>query len=94
MLNLTLISFITCRLAFEMQQFMDLISGEDSQGMRYAFFSERLASVVPGLNPKEALDIKKVGVIGGGLMGSGIAMAFLNRGFTVLKFFLIGLFIR
>ena len=71
-------------LAFEMQQFMDLISGEDSQGMRYAFFSERLASVVPSLNPKEALDIKKVGVIGGGLMGSGIAMAFLNRGFTVM----------
>ena len=63
---------------------MDLISGEDSQGMRYAFFSERLASVVPGLNPKETLDIKKVGVIGGGLMGSGIAMAFLNRGFTVV----------
>ena len=27
--------------------------------------------------------VEHVGIVGGGLMGSGIAMAFVNRGFTV-----------
>lgn len=71
-------------LQFEMKQFTDLITGEDSAGMRYAFFSERLSSHVPGVRKEDVVDISQVGVIGGGLMGSGIAMAFLNRGFTVL----------
>lgn len=70
-------------LSFESKQFMELISGEGSQGMRYAFFSERQAAVVPGVDLNQSDVIKKVGIVGGGLMGSGIAIAFINRGFTV-----------
>ncbi len=68
---------------FEMKQFMALITGDDAAGMRYGFLSQRLAAHVPGLQRQTSLDVKKVGIIGGGLMGCGIAMSFLNAGFSV-----------
>jgi 3-hydroxyacyl-CoA dehydrogenase len=71
-------------LAFEQKQFIELITGDDAAGMRYGFLSQRLAAHIPGIRVDDALAIDRVGVIGGGLMGSGIAMAFLARGFSVV----------
>ncbi len=70
-------------LSFETEQFIALITGNDSAGMRYAFFSERLAAHIPDVRKEDARTVQHVGIVGGGLMGSGIAMAFINRGFTV-----------
>ena len=63
-------------LAFEQKQFIELITGDDAAGMRYGFLSQRLAAHIPGIRVDDALAVDRVGVIGGGLMGSGIAMAF------------------
>lgn len=57
-----------------------------SRAMRHLFFAEREAAQIPGL-PSDVTrrSIRKVGVIGAGTMGGGIAMNFANVGLeTVL----------
>lgn len=52
-----------------------------SKAMRHLFFAEREAARIPGLDAKQALrPVLKVGVIGAGTMGGGIAMNFANIG--------------
>ncbi|GAA4050767.1 3-hydroxyacyl-CoA dehydrogenase NAD-binding domain-containing protein [Parerythrobacter jejuensis] len=64
--------------------FTDLMTGTQSAAMRHYFFAERAANKIDGINPKMPLiDIKKVGVIGAGTMGGGIAMNFLSAGIPV-----------
>ncbi|KAL2929183.1 Peroxisomal fatty acid beta-oxidation multifunctional protein AIM1 [Bienertia sinuspersici] len=63
----------------EAKVFKELVLTDTSRGLVHAFFAQRLTSKVPGvsdvgLKPRR---IKKVAVIGGGLMGSGIATALL-----------------
>lgn len=69
----------------ERELFAELVSSPQSAAMRYAFFAEREAAKVKGL-PKDTptRDIKKVGIIGGGTMGGGIAMNFMNVGIPVV----------
>lgn len=57
-----------------------------SRAMRHLFFAEREAGHIPDLAGIKVLrDIRKVGVIGAGTMGCGIAMNFANIGIpTVL----------
>ncbi|HJS11905.1 3-hydroxyacyl-CoA dehydrogenase NAD-binding domain-containing protein [Sphingopyxis sp.] len=71
-------------LAFEREQFMKLMFGSQSAAQRHIFFAERQAAKIDGL-PKDTQlrDIKKVGVIGAGTMGGGIAMNFLQKGIPV-----------
>ncbi len=70
--------------AQERALFVQLLSGEQSAAQRYAFFSERLAAKVPDIaDDTPTLPIKKVGIIGAGTMGGGIAMNFLNAGIPV-----------
>ncbi|MEC8064094.1 MAG: 3-hydroxyacyl-CoA dehydrogenase NAD-binding domain-containing protein [Pseudomonadota bacterium] len=72
-------------LAFEQSQFMQLINGPSSQAMRYQFMAEHLAREVPGVTkttPTQTLH--KIGVVGGGLMGSGIAMLCAAREYQVI----------
>jgi 3-hydroxyacyl-CoA dehydrogenase len=68
----------------ERELFYHLVSGVQSQAQRHLFFAEREAAKVPGVGkdvtPRE---IRKVGIIGAGTMGGGIAMAFANGGFSV-----------
>ncbi len=68
----------------ERELFKELMQGHQSAAQRYAFFAERQVAKIPDI-PKDTpqLDIKKVGVIGGGTMGGGIAMNFVNAGFPV-----------
>ena len=68
----------------ERKLFMELMSGQQSAAQRYFFFAERKASKIEGLPENtEPRPIRKVGVIGAGTMGGGIAMNFLSAGVPV-----------
>jgi 3-hydroxyacyl-CoA dehydrogenase len=69
---------------FERQEFMKLMTGTQSAAQRYVFFAERAVWKVPDVpETTETLPVQKVGVIGAGTMGGGIAMNFLNVGVPV-----------
>ncbi len=79
-----------CRLPFaegsavEREAFAECMASPQSAGLRHMFFAERAAARVDGLPRNTALrDIRRVGVIGAGTMGSGIAMNFANAGLEV-----------
>ncbi len=68
----------------ERRLFMELMSGPQSAAQRYSFFAERQANKIPDVpDDTPLIDVKKVGVIGGGTMGGGIAMNFINAGIPV-----------
>jgi 3-hydroxyacyl-CoA dehydrogenase len=68
----------------ERKLFGELMSGSQSAAQRYAFFAERQANKVPDVPDDTAvIPVNKVGIIGGGTMGGGIAMNFLNVGIPV-----------
>ncbi|MET0270594.1 MAG: 3-hydroxyacyl-CoA dehydrogenase NAD-binding domain-containing protein [Sphingomonas sp.] len=71
-------------LANERTLFVELVEGPQSAAMRHVFFAERQAAKVDAL-PKgtPTLPIARVGVIGAGTMGGGIAMNFANVGLPV-----------
>ncbi|RIK84307.1 MAG: 3-hydroxyacyl-CoA dehydrogenase [Hyphomicrobiales bacterium] len=71
-------------LARERELFVQLVSGVQSRAQRHLFFAEREAAKVAGVGKDVAArPVKKVGIIGAGTMGGGIAMAFANGGFPV-----------
>ncbi|HWE98430.1 MAG TPA: enoyl-CoA hydratase-related protein, partial [Caulobacteraceae bacterium] len=68
----------------ERKLFGELMSGSQSAAQRYAFFAERQAAKIPDVpDDTPAIPVNKVGVIGGGTMGGGIAMNFMNAGIAV-----------
>ncbi len=68
----------------ERKLFGELMSGSQSAAQRYAFFAERQANKIPDVPDDTAvIPINKVGIIGGGTMGGGIAMNFMNVGIPV-----------
>ena len=71
-------------LAFEREQFINLMMTPESKALRHAFFAERAASKIPDV-PEDTptREIRKVAVIGAGTMGGGISMNFLNAGIPV-----------
>jgi 3-hydroxyacyl-CoA dehydrogenase len=72
-------------LKVERKLFGELMSGSQSAAQRYSFFAERQAQKIPGVPDDTALiPIKKVGIIGAGTMGGGIAMNFANAGIPVV----------
>jgi 3-hydroxyacyl-CoA dehydrogenase len=71
-------------LKVERTLFMGLMTGAQSAAQRYVFFAERLANKIPDVPDDTAeIPVKKVGIIGAGTMGGGIAMNFLNVGIPV-----------
>ena len=68
----------------ESKLFMELMSGPQSAAQQYFFFAERQAGKVPDV-PRDTpeIPIAKVGVIGSGTMGGGIAMNMVNVGIPV-----------
>jgi 3-hydroxyacyl-CoA dehydrogenase len=71
-------------MTFERNTFAALMMSPESRALRHAFFAERAASKiadVPDDTPQR--EVRKIGVIGAGLMGGGIAMNFLNAGLPV-----------
>jgi len=67
----------------EAQLFSELLGSAESRGLRHAFFGRRIAARVPGLADVAPKKICHVAVVGGGLMGTGIAIALLNSGLKV-----------
>ena len=64
----------------ERARHLALRQGPESRALRHVFFAERQAgkpSVIKGL---EAREINEIAIVGGGLMGAGIAMAALSAG--------------
>jgi 3-hydroxyacyl-CoA dehydrogenase len=69
-------------LARETRLFDELVRSEASMALRHLFFAERDLS--KGLGSAPPLEIAKVGVVGAGTMGSGIAIAFAQAGIPVV----------
>ena len=68
----------------ERRLFMGLMTGNQSAAQRYVFFAERAVWKVPDVPAEtKTIPVQKVGVIGAGTMGGGIAMNFLNAGIPV-----------
>ena len=71
-------------LKVEGKLFMELMTGPQSGAQRYYFFAERAANKIPDIAKDTPLiDVQKVGVLGAGTMGGGIAMNFVNVGIPV-----------
>lgn len=58
----------------ESEIFDECLASEQHRALSYLFFAERAARKVPGL-PAEAHTPNRVGIVGGGTMGRGIALA-------------------
>lgn len=68
----------------EAELFKECSDTPQARAQQHLFFAERASSVIPGVDRKAPLrDVKKVAVIGAGLMGGGIAMNFVNAGIPV-----------
>lgn len=64
--------------------FVECMQSPQSASLRHMFFAERMSSKIKGLPKSSQLkEIKQVGIIGGGTMGGGIAMNFVNVGIPV-----------
>ena len=62
-----------------------VLMGDQAKAMIHIFFAERAVARVPGIPKGTATyPIAKVGIIGAGTMGGGIAMACANAGISVL----------
>ena len=71
-------------IAFEQKLFLARMMSAQSAALRYLFFAERKVSKIPGVpDDTPTLPIKKVGIIGAGTMGGGIAMNFATAGIPV-----------
>ena len=67
----------------ERELFQELMDSPQREGLIHAFFAERAVGKLPELKDVEPREVARVGVIGGGTMGSGIATACLLSGLGV-----------
>ena len=70
-------------LAYERERFLELVNGSQSKAQRHLFFAERAAVKLPS-EWRATATIAKVGVVGAGTMGGGIAMSLANAGLDVV----------
>ena len=71
-------------LAVERALFEELQAGPQSAAQRYVFFAERQAGKLAAVPPETPVrEVARVGIVGAGTMGGGIAMNFLNAGLPV-----------
>jgi 3-hydroxyacyl-CoA dehydrogenase len=73
-------------LAQERAAFQSLRTSREARALRHQFFAEREAAKHPGIDTTSARSVRKIGVVGAGTMGAGIAIAALNAGFDVALF--------
>jgi 3-hydroxyacyl-CoA dehydrogenase len=67
----------------ERRIFLELMETPQRAGLIHAFFNDRRVSKLPEIDGIAPRDVAKVGVIGGGTMGAGIATACLLSGLSV-----------
>uniref|UniRef100_A0A803Q504 3-hydroxyacyl-CoA dehydrogenase n=1 Tax=Cannabis sativa TaxID=3483 RepID=A0A803Q504_CANSA len=70
----------------EAEAFQELLHSETCKSLVHIFFSQRGTSKVPGVTDLGLVprNVKKVAIIGGGLMGSGIATALILSNYPVI----------
>jgi 3-hydroxyacyl-CoA dehydrogenase len=71
-------------LADERATFLRLKDTPEAAALRHVFFAERAAAKVDGLDGVTGRKITTIGVVGTGLMGSGIAVSALDAGYRVI----------
>jgi 3-hydroxyacyl-CoA dehydrogenase len=70
--------------AKERALFQEAARSPYARALQYAFFAERQAANLPGVTADTKLrDVKSVGILGAGTMGTGIGLAFLNAGYPL-----------
>jgi len=70
-------------LARERALFLECLGSPQRRGLVHAFFAERAVAKVPEAMAAKPRPIARVGVVGGGTMGAGIAVAMLDAGLSV-----------
>ncbi len=72
-------------LRYERTRFVELLMGDESRALRHAFFAERAAKRIPDVPESTApRPLRRIGVVGAGLMGSGIATNVVAAGIPVV----------
>jgi 3-hydroxyacyl-CoA dehydrogenase len=67
----------------ERERFVELLASEQAQARIHLFFAEREAAKLPDGGTAQPFTVATAAVIGGGTMGTGIAMACANAGVRV-----------
>lgn len=68
----------------EQKLFAELLHSPESLAQRYVFFAERQVWKIPDIpEGTPTLPVEKIGIVGAGTMGGGIAMCFANAGLPV-----------
>ncbi|WP_250479281.1 MULTISPECIES: 3-hydroxyacyl-CoA dehydrogenase NAD-binding domain-containing protein [unclassified Caballeronia] len=70
-------------LRFEREQFLECRESPQRAGLVHAFFVERETQKSPETRDAQPRALDRIGVIGGGTMGAGIAVALLDAGLAV-----------
>jgi 3-hydroxyacyl-CoA dehydrogenase len=71
-------------LALERKLFDEQVNSDEAKALRYAFFAEREAQKIPGIDRDTTLrPTDRPGIVGAGTMGGGIAMSFADYGYDV-----------
>lgn len=69
---------------YERELFESLENAPEARALRYAFFAEREAAKLPDVAPGVTVPpVHRVGIVGAGTMGAGIAMACADAGLEV-----------
>lgn len=71
-------------LMMERTAFVDCAKSDASLGLRHAFAAERRTAKIPEVSRAAPRELQQIGVIGGGMMGAGIAVAALDAGLDVI----------
>ena len=68
----------------EIELIQECLATPYARALQYAFFAERQAANIPGAGAGvKTRDVRSVGVLGAGTMGTGISLAFLQAGLPV-----------
>ncbi|ANB73332.1 3-hydroxyacyl-CoA dehydrogenase NAD-binding domain-containing protein [Paraburkholderia phytofirmans] len=70
-------------LRLERKLFLECIDSPQRAGLIHAFFAEREVLKAPETREEKPRALNRIGVVGGGLMGAGIAVAVLDAGLPV-----------
>lgn len=68
----------------ERARHLELRQSPESRALRHAFFAQRMVSKPEAISGAKPREIAQIAVVGGGLMGAGIATAALNAGLSVV----------
>jgi len=71
-------------LAFERQNFLACRESDEHKGIVHAFMAERAVSELPELKDVKPREVGSLGIVGGGTMGTGIAISAIDAGLSVV----------